>query len=414
MKKKQAWHKTKHPGVRFRIHPTRKHGIQPDKYFCIVYRLNGKVKSEAIGWASEKWSAEKAAAELSELRRNQRRGQGPQTMAEKRELEQQRRKTERIQAEIEKKQNITFGDFFEQTYWPIAQSSKKLESYRKEKEHFENWIKPVVGDLTFREIGQIQTEKIKRDMQRARRAPRSVEYVLSTFRQVWKMAQKSVLTERECPTSDVKINMPDNNRSRYLTHEESEKLLEALKKKSLQVYRFAVLSLDTGCRFSEAANLRWKDIDTDRGVINYRDAKKAGSTKSRTVPMTTRVKDLFELMTPGEKQEIIFPDKKGNVQRKISHSFYRCVNDLKLNEDVTDPREKIVFHSLRHSYASRLVMAGVGLYLVQKLLGHSNSSVTERYSHLSNDSLAEAVLQMEQIESFKVNNNSKTKKLMGY
>ena len=252
-----------------------------------------------------------------------------------------------------------------------------------------------MGDLPFKDISQIQVEKIKQRMQKEKRSWRSIEYVLSTFRQVWNLARETGLAVVDSPSKKVKIHKPDNNRRRYLTDEEAESLLDALKEKSLQVYQISLLSLDTGCRFSEAARLTWGGIDTKKGIITYSDTKMSGGTKSRVVPMTDRVKDLFQSMERGGKGELIFPDKKGRVQGKISHSFYRVVNDLKLNEGVSDPRDRVVFHSLRHSYASNLVQAGVDLYPVQRLMGHSVSKMTERYSHLSNDTLVSAVRKME-------------------
>ena len=76
---------------------------------------------------------------------------------------------------------------------------------------------------------------------------------------------------------------------------------------------------------------------------------------------------------------------------RISKTFNRVVTKLNLNKDITDTRQKVVFHSLRHTYASWLVESGVSLYTVQKLMGHENISMTERYSHLSPDTLQGAV-----------------------
>lgn len=61
------WKKTKHVGVRFHEHPTRKHGVNFDRYFAIRYQRDGKRVKE--GWASVKWTAEKAALELAELKK---------------------------------------------------------------------------------------------------------------------------------------------------------------------------------------------------------------------------------------------------------------------------------------------------------------------------------------------------------
>lgn len=389
-------------GLEYREHPTRRYGVRFDRYFRGRYKVDRKETTVSFGWESEKAISGRESfrdvcmKQLLELKANAREGKGPVSIREKREAAEKRRKGERRQAEHEAKKNISFGDFFERDYWPVSQSSKKRESYRKEQEHFHKWIEPAVGDLPFKEISQIQVERIKRDMQKGKRSPRSIEYVLSTFRQVWNLARETGLTVVDSPSKKVKLHKPDNDRRRYLTEEEAESLLDALKEKSFQVYQISLVSLDTGCRFSEAARLTWGAIDMEEGIIIYSDTKMSGGTKSRVVPMTDRVRDLFESMERGGKQELIFPDKKGGVQDKISHSFYRVVKGLKLNAGITDPRDKVVFHTFRHSYASNLVQSGVDLYPVQRLLGHSVSKMTERYSHLSNDTLVSAVKKMEQ------------------
>ena len=68
---KQKKIKTKTPGVRYYEHETRKHGIKFDRYYTIRYKLNGKDKEEALGWASEGWTEQKAAKYLSELKESQ-------------------------------------------------------------------------------------------------------------------------------------------------------------------------------------------------------------------------------------------------------------------------------------------------------------------------------------------------------
>jgi len=350
---------------------------------------------------------EYCAGELSRWKDNARKGGGPTTFKEDRELAQEKARAEEQARVKQERENITFGQFFEETYWPVSQSSKKKESYRKEWEHFNKWIKPVVGDLPFKRISQIQVENIKRNMQKKKRSPRSIEYVMATFRQVWNLARETGLTVVDSPSKKVKLHKPDNERQRYLTDEEAESLLDALKEKSEQVYQVSLVSLDSGARFSEVARLTWGSVDTDKGVITYSDTKMAGGTKSRVVPMTARLKALFEAMPRGGKGDLIFPDKKGRVPGKISNSFCRTVIDLKLNEGVTDPRMRVYFHTLRHSYASRLVQAGVDLYPVQKLMGHSVSKMTERYSHLSNDTLVSAVKKMEEAEKEKQRDQAK-------
>lgn len=94
MAAKREYHKTSYPGIRYRLHPTRKHGVGPDKYFSIFYKLNGKRLDEGVGWASGGWTLQKVAAELAKLKEAHRTGDGPQTLKEKRKAEQQRREEE--------------------------------------------------------------------------------------------------------------------------------------------------------------------------------------------------------------------------------------------------------------------------------------------------------------------------------
>ena len=395
-------------GLEYREHATRKHGMRPDRYYRGRYKIDGKSKAVVFGWESENRKPgresfrDSCVKELFNLKSNARNGKGPSTLKEKRDLAEKKRKEQQAKAEREAAENISFGNFFQETYWTISQTSKKPESYRKEMEHFNKWIDPSVGALPFKEISQIQVEKIKRSMQRAKRSPRTIEYVMATFRQVWNLAKETGLAVVDSPSKKVKIQKRDNERKRYLTDDEVDSLLSALKEKSEQVYQLSLVSLDSGARFSEVARLKWGHLDIGGGIITFVDTKKAGGTKSRVVPMTARLRDLFKSIPMGGHADLVFPGANGEPMMKISNTFPKMVESLGLNKGIDDSRLKVCFHTWRHTNASRLVQAGVGLYTVQKLLGHSISKMTERYSHLSNDTLTAAVAAMEQATAKKV------------
>jgi hypothetical protein len=129
-------HKTIYPGVRFREHATRRHNGNPDRYFFIRYRLNGKLKEEGLGWGSEGWGAKKASLVLSKLKEAHVSGDGPQTLAERRRLQHERRQTERIEEEKRKRDEITFSQLFLDKYSPQAKGNKGVQSYRREQDLF--------------------------------------------------------------------------------------------------------------------------------------------------------------------------------------------------------------------------------------------------------------------------------------
>ena len=73
------------PGIRARPHPTRRHGARRDRYFTLRFSVNGDQVEEALGWASEGWTVERAQETLSELRRAKRTGEGPLTLRDRAE-----------------------------------------------------------------------------------------------------------------------------------------------------------------------------------------------------------------------------------------------------------------------------------------------------------------------------------------
>lgn len=127
------WKTSKHPGVRYREHPTRRHGIGKDRYFAIRYQLGGKRQEEGLGWASQGCTEKKAAGLLAELRENQRRGEGPRTLREKRELaEAERRAME--EAEVQAKaEALTFGEVFTEKYLPYSKYANRNNLYEAPK-----------------------------------------------------------------------------------------------------------------------------------------------------------------------------------------------------------------------------------------------------------------------------------------
>lgn len=132
-------------------------------------------------------------------------------------------------------------------------------------------------------------------------------------------------------------------------------------------------------------SLTWQDVDISRGVMTIRDAK-AGS---RYAFLTDQAADMLKNRTQAKPSDYVFQGRKGKLER-ISPTFFRSVDELKLNKGIDDPRLQICFHSCRHSYASWMIENGADLYTVQKLLGHKTNVMTQRYAHLSENRLREA------------------------
>ncbi len=393
------WIKCTTPGVRYRLHPTRKHGIGYDRYYTIRYRVAGKEKSEGLGWASDGWSERKVAAILSELKTNYVKGEGPLTLSEKRELQRQARleekkKEEREKRKLEMEEKTKFSSVYSQ-YCEIHSDKKSLKN---ERILCEKWILPSIGHKKIDEIVLLDLERIRKKMEKCGKAPRTIQYIKSIIRQTYNFAISHNLYVGGVPTKDFLKNKKfDNARNRYLTVEEARTLLAELQKHSLTVYRMALLSLNTGMRYGEIALLRWQHIDIEGRKLIVLDPK---NKESRMVFLTVEVVKMFESMEKGSPDAIVFParySRKINssqpptIQKSISNVFDRTVCHLGLNKGITDRRMRVVFHSLRHTAASWLVNSGVSLPVIGKILGHKSLKMTERYAHVGDSSVKNAM-----------------------
>jgi len=383
------------PGVRYRPHAKRKHGVDYDKYWSIFYKLDGKMIEEGVGWSSKGWTEKKAAGLLAELQENQRRGERPFTLREKREMEEAAKRAEEQEAAEAEREALTFKEVFEKHFLPYSKEQKRNQkSWEREEALFRLWIVPVIGKKAMADVAPLHLEKIKSNMLKAGRSARSIAYALQVVRQVFNTAKRHRLYYGENPVKGVKFPKADNRRTRFLSHEEAAELLAALRKKSTDLHDQALFSLGSGARFSEVANLTWKDVNIERDEALLTGIDRTGkSGKSRTVPLTAEVVEMLkrrQAYAP-EEQPLVFPSRTGEPMGQVSAVFIRTVNELGMNDGITDSRQRVVFHTLRHSYCSWLAMEGVPMYTLAQLSGHETLAMVQRYSHLSPGTLREAV-----------------------
>jgi Site-specific recombinase XerD len=236
----------------------------------------------------------------------------------------------------------------------------------------------------------------------------TVRYILAVISQLWSKAVARGIVAGECPARRVKKPRQDNRRMRFLTRDEALSLLSALAEKSQDTHDTALLSLLCGLRAGEIHALTWGDVDMESGTIYVRDPK---NKHNRHAFMTSEIRDMLKHRNTGQpKSALILSGEQGRVRQWVSPTFSRTVDALGLNDSgefttdaegnkipvkIADARQRIVFHSLRHTFASWLVMDGTPLYTVAELMGHTTLEMTRRYSHLAPDSLQKAARAME-------------------
>ena len=360
---------TKHSGVYQRVSDTKKFDGKPDACFYITYKMpNGKKVWEKIGWRSEKITAAFAAELRIERVRNLRLGDTS------------------VPTQRRKEASITFGDawaIFDEKWLP------NLKRADMERKFYTSYLKPVLGNRPLSAITPMELEDLKNSLLKRGLAPASVKLIVGNVRRVYNKMYEWDLYSGPKPMDRVKLPKVDNARDRFLTADEAQTLLAAVKKRSQLWHDVSLISLNTGMRLSEILGLRPQDVDLKNSVLHLE-----GKTGRRSIPVNDLVHETLERVVAGKNGlEFLFPSKKGTQlgSDSATNSFARAVADAGLNPPNVDRRHKVVFHTLRHTYCSWLAMEGVPLYVIGEMVGHSSPDMTKRYAHLCPDKKSQTV-----------------------
>jgi integrase len=405
------WIKTAHKGLRYYEHQNRRHGKQRDRYYSIRFRVDKKLHEYGIGWMSDgiPETIRKEEPELGfqdyclkllrQYKGNVKTGEGAKSPKERRSIEETEKAVEAAEQERIQEESVTVAEYCKDTYFPDAKLNKAPNTYRVEDLLFTHWIKPVIGAIPLTKVAQTDIQRAKQAMVDAKKSPKTIHHTLGLIRQIYNHAKRPDIYLR------AKVRMPkiDNAKLRYLTAEEIDKLLLAVKAKSLIVHDQAVLAVNCGLRFSEAAGLRWEDVNYDTGSMSIRDSK----TGSRTVFLNDVVAEMLKQRQGEKTTGPIFPEKvrestkarnaEGTRQpRSASNTFQRIADDL-FNKGVDDRRLRVTFHTLRHSFGTHVYANSGDLYLTQKALGHRTMVMASRYAKMSETRLKEAFTKMSDV-----------------
>lgn len=231
-------------------------------------------------------------------------------------------------------------------------------------------------------LASIRTVDVQRftfDLYKKGIGHQTVKLCLSQMRRIMKRAVMLDLYSGPVPF----FEMPnfESVRYRFLSENEAKRLFIELKNASEFCYQIASLSLYTGMRSGEIFSLRGKNVNFHQKSIILHETK---NKKQRIVPLNEQAMEIVRGKVSGG-ENLLFgqlgaPSKK---YEKVSKVFRQTVEKSGLNDGITDNRHRVVFHTLRHTFASWLVQKGTPLFVVSRLLGHSSIKVTERYAHLA-------------------------------
>ena len=185
------------------------------------------------------------------------------------------------------------------------------------------------------------------------------------------------------PASRIRRKAEDNGRTRFLDQHEERAIRKVLRERFPQHVAAFDVSIHTGARASEQFGLRWERVDFKQKIVKLPN-KRQEAGKWRFVPLNAvALSALKELKARTLKSPWVFLNKNGEKLRGSRDWFEPTVEAAGVKE--------YTWHCNRHTFASRLVMAGVDLRTVAQLMGHRTIQMTMRYAHLAPDHQQNAV-----------------------
>ncbi len=215
------------------------------------------------------------------------------------------------------------------------------------------------------------------------------------------------------PLADLEpLGVADDETVRYLTPAETTRLRQALADRDAQAAKertsankwradrgrdlmpkitgysdhitpMVLLSLNTGMRQGELFSLAWESVDLSLKTITVLASHSKGNN-TRVIPLNAEALAVLTTIKPEHAKGLVF---KSPVTGERFNNVKKAWAEVTKDAGLPDLR----WHDLRHDFASQLVMKGAPLFTVQKLLGHANSRMTQRYAKLAPSTLADAV-----------------------
>ncbi len=298
-------------------------------------------------------------------------------------------KTERSDAEsvlLQRRKEIADGELSDirRTNCKFAELAREYDNtvqiqkgYRSKKT-FIRQLQEKFGHLYIRNIDTRKVERWQSTLLKTSK-PATANRKLACLKHMmtkavdWNMASEDMLKQ----VRKVKFVKERNRRLRFLDVEECQRLVDCC---TPHLKPIVITALNTGMRRGEILSLKWEQVGLKHGFISLEDTK---SGEGREIPINNALKSLFDGIPHSIESVYVFTGRDGDPYKEIKRSFTTALRKAEIY--------KATFHSLRHTFASHLVMNGVDLATVKELLGHKSLTMTLRYSHLAREHKTKAV-----------------------
>ena len=276
-----------------------------------------------------------------------------------------------------------FAAFAEQFVSTYAVTNNKHAEVISKRKILRVHLVPAFGDLRLDQVGLAEIEEFKAGKLTAGLAKKTINNHLTVLRKLLSTAVEWRLLSMVPPIRWLRAPAGEFD---FLTFEEADRLIVGAEK---EWRAMVTIALRTGLRHGELIGLRWIDVDLGSGRLVVRQAVSEGvidtpkNGRTREVPLCKQALDA--LRDRPRNGQYVFCASDGSL---LTHAQTRWPLKRALKNAGL---RHIGWHSLRHSFASHLVMRGAPIKSVQELLGHCSIEMTMRYAHLSPDVRRDAV-----------------------
>lgn len=280
---------------------------------------------------------------------------------------------------VKKYKYISFKDILSKYYSTRVSSGKNI---KKEMSVVNLHLLPYFEALNIDKIEEKDIIEFKKT--KSHYSPKTLNNMLTILNAIFNYAHTNNLIKNNVARF-IKKSKIDNSRERFLSTKEIKKLYDALVN-SPRLLLFCKLALNTGGRLNTILNIKKKDIDFSNSFISLKDYK---NNSTYSAYLNDNLKELLREKVANLKlEDKIFTCSESSLTkplRKILNELYNESLDRK------DTKNRVVIHTLRHTFASHLAINGTPIYTIQKLMNHKEISMTMRYAKLNDQVGREAV-----------------------
>ncbi|PIK15518.1 site-specific integrase [Halobacteriovorax sp. JY17] len=295
------------------------------------------------------------------------------------------------------KANISFNDYADEWFSEVQQSSRTIRTIEIYEGILRNHIRPFFKEFKLKEIKEEDAMAFIYKLREKGNNAKGRNNIIGVFKTMLANAKKKSYIMNS-PAEYLPKEKGELRPTNFLSKEEGNLFLEA-NKHNEYIHLFKV-AIGTGMRLGELCGLKWDRVDFENDQITVsrtrdkngiRDNTKGG--RARIIPMTPTVRSTLEKLKFSSKVQSIggyvFTTLSG-VEIPYGH-FYRKMKKALNNAGI---ERKVRFHDLRHTFASHFMMNGGDIFSLQKIMGHTDIDVTQRYAHLSKDHLRKSIQYM--------------------